>query len=283
MAKKKKAKTRKKKKAKTKKKKRARTKKRKVKAKKKTGKKTKKKARKKIKKKKVTKKKKITKVKRKKKPKRKATRKKKKKTVKKKKTIKKKVTKKKPKKVTTRTKKESPSTANLMVTYDPNHRSLAEAEIADVFKRINEELRFLRSEIEGVFKVRTSKPRAVVKKLAKLCLAEPDIFKMTYQYVPIDTWCASDIKEMQNIIRDLETDIKSSEKWKMTLNKRSYDMPAIDLIMALTDVVDKPRVDLKNPEKVIRVEIFGDKAGIALLKADESLSVIKLKGSGATY
>jgi len=208
---------------------------------------------------------------------------KKKKPVKKKKAAKKKVSKKKPKAIAKKTKEQAPSTANLMVTYDPNHQVMAEAEVSDVFKRINEELNFLRSEIEGVFKIRTSRPRDAVKKLVKLCLAEPDIFKMTYQYVPIDTWCASDVKEMQQVIRELETDIKSSEKWKMMLNKRSYDMPAIDLVIALTDVVDKPRVDLKNPEKVIRVEIFGNKAGIALLRADESLSVMKLKGSDAGY
>ncbi len=169
------------------------------------------------------------------------------------------------------------SAANLMVTYDPNHRALAEAEVTDAFKRIDDELKFLTSEIEGVFKIATSKPRESVKKLAKLCMKEPDLFKATYQYVPIDTWCASGVKEMQEIIKQLEEGIKTSEKWKMTLNKRSYEMPAMDLIIKLTDVVNRPKVDLKNPEKIIRVEIFGDKAGIALLKADEAFSVPKLK------
>ena len=169
------------------------------------------------------------------------------------------------------------SVSNLMITYDPTHRSLAEAEVTDVFKRIAEEIKFLSSEIEGVFKVATSKPRESVKKLAKLCMKEPDLFRATYQYVPIDTWCASEIKVMQDIIKELEKDIKASERWKMTLNKRSYETPAMDVIIELTEVVNKPKVDLNNPEKIIRVEIFGDKAGIALLKADESFSVPKLK------
>lgn len=204
------------------------------------------------------------------KPKKKKAKKVKKEAVKKKKVTKKKVIKK--------AKKKLPATANLIITYDPNHRGLAEAEITDVFKRINEELKFLKSEIEGVFKIATPKPRVVVKKLAKLCLDEPELFRTTYQYVPIDKWCTSDIKEMQDVIRDVEKEIKMSDKWRMTLNKRSYDMPAMDLIITLTDVVDKPKVDLKNPDKIIRVEIFGDRAGIALLKADEAFSVPRLKG-----
>jgi len=39
----------------------------------------------------------------------------------------------------------------------------------------------------------------------------------------------------------------------------------------LTDVVDKPKVDLDNPDKVIQVEIVGDEAGISLLKEKERL------------
>src|SRR4030042_1297416 len=75
------------------------------------------------------------------------------------------------------------SASNLMITYDPTHRSLAEAEVTDVFKKIAEEVKFLTSEIEGVFKVATSKPRDSVKKLARLCMKEPDLFKTTYKYV----------------------------------------------------------------------------------------------------
>jgi tRNA(Ser,Leu) C12 N-acetylase TAN1 len=243
-------------------------------------------AKKKIKKKKVTKKKKA-KVKRKKKPKKKVTKRriKAKKKVKPKrkrlrKAKKKPVKKKKPKKAVGKPKKRETAAANLMVTYDPTHRMMAEAEVTDVFKRIEERIRFLKSEIEGVFKIKTSDAREAVKKVAKLCMAEPEIFRMTYQYVPIDKWCASSIDKMQEVIKDLEADIKSSEKWRMTLNKRSYDMPAIDLILALTDVVNKPHVDLRNPEKILRVEIFGDKAAIALLRTDESFSVMKFKGSG---
>ena len=73
--------------------------------------------------------------------------------------------------------------------------------------------------------------------------------------------------------KDLQSGIKKSEKWKMDLSKRNYEKgKTTELILRLTDVVDKPNVDLENPEKIIKVEIVGNKAGISLLKPNELVS-----------
>ena len=50
------------------------------------------------------------------------------------------------------------------------------------------------------------------------------------------------------------------------------------MIMKLTEVIDKPKVDLSNPDKIVQVEIVGKQAGISLLAKDELLEVSKLKG-----
>ena len=50
-------------------------------------------------------------------------------------------------------------------------------------------------------------------------------------------------------------------------------MHSTELIMKLTEVVDKPKVDLDNPQKIIAVQIIGKKAGLALLNKDEILSL----------
>jgi tRNA(Ser,Leu) C12 N-acetylase TAN1 len=43
--------------------------------------------------------------------------------------------------------------------------------------------------------------------------------------------------------------------------------------MKLTDVVDRKKIDLKKPKKIIKVEIIGKDAGISLLTPDELLVV----------
>ena len=114
--------------------------------------------------------------------------------------------------------------------------------------------------------------RKTVKSLLKLCSKKPEFFEKTFHWVPIDKWCKSTVKDMQKVVKKLEKDIKKTEKWKMELNKRHYDKEdTVELILKLTEVVDKPKVDLKKPQKIIKVEIAGNKAGLALLKADEEL------------
>ena len=78
---------------------------------------------------------------------------------------------------------------------------------------------------------------------------------------------------MQKIIKSLQKGIRKTEKWKLDLHKRHFDMPSTDLIIKLTEAVDKPKVDLDNPQKIIEVQIMGKKAGLALLNKDELLTV----------
>jgi tRNA(Ser,Leu) C12 N-acetylase TAN1 len=47
--------------------------------------------------------------------------------------------------------------------------------------------------------------------------------------------------------------------------------------MKLTDVVDRPNVDLNNPDKIIRVDIIGKDAAISLLKKQELLNTSSFK------
>ena len=64
----------------------------------------------------------------------------------------------------------------------------------------------------------------------------------------------------------------------MELDKKHHKGgDTIELILKLTEAVNKPKVDLEKPEKIRKVEIVGNKAGMALLKADELLNTIKAK------
>ncbi len=64
----------------------------------------------------------------------------------------------------------------------------------------------------------------------------------------------------------------------MDIAKRCYEKyHTTELIMKLTEVVDRPKVDLKNPDKIIRVDIIGNDAAISLLNKDETLNIPALK------
>ena len=168
--------------------------------------------------------------------------------------------------------------ANLIITYDPSHAGSAKEEVDRVLKEIKKKAKHLKSEIDGVFKVNIPNTKKVVKELNKLCKKDSSLFNHTFNWVPIDKWVKTNIKGMQKEIKKFDKDIKKTEKWMMDLNKRHYDKEGTtELILKLTEVIDKPKVDLKNPQKIVKVEIMGNKAGLALLEAEELLSVPKIK------
>ena len=158
--------------------------------------------------------------------------------------------------------------ANLLVTHDPSHAGSAKEEVEKALKAVKQKAKFLKSDIEGVFKLRVANARKIVKSLSKL-KSKKGMFEHTAYWVPIDKWVAANVKSMQKEIKKLQKGIKKNEKWKMDLHKRHFDIGSTEVIMKLTEVVDKPKVDLDNPQKIIEVQIMGKKAGLALLSKDE--------------
>jgi len=170
--------------------------------------------------------------------------------------------------------------ANLIITYEPTHKGLAEEEVKAVLKEAGEENpEFIDSGVDGLFLLKVSDGKEITKKVLDICKSDPSKFDKTFHWIPIETWCESEVEAMQNEIKKLVDRIGENEKWKLDLGKRQWDkVPTNELIIKLTDPVDRPNVDLENPEKIIEVQIIGDKAGISLVTPDEIVNVPKIKG-----
>ncbi len=155
--------------------------------------------------------------------------------------------------------------ANLLVTFDPVHQESAKAEIEAALKELGKKAKIL-SIAEGMAQVSVDNPREVVKSLKKVKTK----FSYTFYWWPVDEWCKSSVDKMKDCVKKVQTGIKKEESWKMDLAKRkiTQEYPK-DLIIKLTDAVDKPKVDLSNPDKIIKVEIVSDKAAISLLTPNE--------------
>jgi len=162
----------------------------------------------------------------------------------------------------------------LIITYDPAHIESSREKVSNLFKEIKAKHEFLKSKHNGIFLVDAANPRGVVKKLKELSKNNRELFGKTYRYIPIDKWVKSEIPDMQKAIKSLVPKIKENEKWMMDIEKRYYTKYDYkELIAKLTDVVDRKEIDLKKPEKIIKVEILGKNAGISLLEPDEFLIV----------
>ncbi len=164
--------------------------------------------------------------------------------------------------------------ANLLVSYEPTHETLAKEEASSLLSSVKEKPTFLEADTPGLFKISIKDARKTVKDLSKMYKKDKEKFKYTCNYIPIDDWCKSAVADMQKKIKAFDKIIKNNEKWKMELHKRNYKDDG-KLIIKLTEVINKPKVDLEKPDKIVRVEIIGKEAGIALLNKDELFSVKK--------
>jgi tRNA(Ser,Leu) C12 N-acetylase TAN1 len=165
--------------------------------------------------------------------------------------------------------------SNLIISYEPTHLAMAKNEVTTFFEKAKEKFKFLSSDTPGLFKVRTKDPKKTIKNLTKIFKKNKDLFQFTFKYIPIDTWTSTKVPDMQKAIKKYDKIIKENEKWKLSLNKRSFHYHSDNLIVKLTDPIKKTKVDLNKPDKIIRVEILGKEAGIALLDKDEFLVISK--------
>ncbi|MCL4417224.1 MAG: THUMP domain-containing protein [Actinobacteria bacterium] len=162
----------------------------------------------------------------------------------------------------------------LIITYDPAHTPSCKENVVNIMKTVDATPVFLKSKYDGIFLIDVAKPKEVVKKIRKLCDKNKDIFGRTHRYIPVDKWVSSKLTDMQSAVKSLVPKIGKNEKWKMELDKRYYHkMSYGDLIIKLTDVVDREKIDLKRPEKIIKVEVIGSNAAISVLNPDEQLVV----------
>ena len=71
--------------------------------------------------------------------------------------------------------------------------------------------------------------------------------------------------------------IGEHESWMMHVHKRHHPKHSEELMLTLTDGIQKGRVDLKHPQKIIAVEVLGGRAAISLLDRSEIIDVNRLR------
>jgi len=176
-----------------------------------------------------------------------------------------------------------PDKANLIVTFDPAHDEKAREEVEGLLGVIKDKPKVLKSKVAGLLLLKVKDGRKAVKALREAAKEDPDQFAYTYHWIPIDEWVSSDLKTLKKKMKDYNKKIDPSRTWKLSVSKRKYDeYKTPEIILALTEEIDKPKVDLKNPQQVVKVEIIGKEAGLSLLDSHEILDVAEIRHGHST-
>jgi len=166
---------------------------------------------------------------------------------------------------------------NLLVSCSWGVYGRAKKEIVRILETLGDESPLVKRTIaEGIIGVKTRlDPREVVQGLRRLFGEDPLTLQYTLKWVPVDLWTLSDMDSMKEGVRKLRNRIHAGERWRMTVEKRRYSQHhKIEIIRELADLIEE-KVDLENPEKILRVDIIGRYAGISVLTPQDIFSVVK--------
>jgi len=166
---------------------------------------------------------------------------------------------------------------NLLVSYSWGVYGRAKKEIVQVLETLGDEGPVVKRTIaEGIIGVKTRlDSREVVRGLRRLFDEDPSVLQYTLKWVPVDLWTLSDMDSMKETVRKLRNGIREGERWRMTVEKRRYTQHhKIEIIRELAELIDE-KVDLENPEKILRLDIIGRYVGISILTPQEVFSTAK--------
>jgi tRNA acetyltransferase TAN1 len=166
---------------------------------------------------------------------------------------------------------------NLIVSCSWNTYAKARNEIVNFLRSIGDEKPFVEKTIaRGIIGVKTSlDPRQVIRSIRDLAEKDSSLFQYTLKWVPIDLWTFSDLDSIKREVVKLRDRIQKGEKWRMIVEKRRYTRyHKIEIIEKVAELINE-KVDLKNPDKILHIEIIGKYAGISLLTPRDTFSVAK--------
>jgi tRNA acetyltransferase TAN1 len=163
---------------------------------------------------------------------------------------------------------------NILVSCPWGEHKKAQKEIMHFLERLGEEKPFIRRTIaEGIIGVKTClNPREVIHALQTIFNEESKLFQHTLKWVPVEVWTYSDLDSMKTAVKQLRNRIREGERWRMTVEKRRYTKYHKDeIVRELAELINE-KVDLKNPDKILRIDIIGKYAGISVLEPKDMFS-----------
>ncbi|RLI10994.1 RNA methyltransferase [Candidatus Bathyarchaeota archaeon] len=133
--------------------------------------------------------------------------------------------------------------------------------------------------VKGLIWAKTAlDPFEVVKRFRQLLAERPEEFRVIQRVIPIERVVRTDLAEIARAAQELAlTKIEPGEKFRITVEKRHTQLGSMDIIKAVAEGIDRP-VDLKNPDKIVLIEVVGGLTGISVIRPDDILSVPKERG-----
>jgi len=169
---------------------------------------------------------------------------------------------------------------NLIITCARYLESDTKQEIINILDKIGDfESKITITNMSGILTAETKlDPIEVIKKIKEMILDEPWCIRYSLRIIPIQKTIETNLESIEDGITNLIKLISAEESYKISIEKRNSDISSQELISRIAKKI-KNKVSLEFPDKVILIEIMGNKTGIAIIKKTDILSIEKIKRS----
>lgn len=116
--------------------------------------------------------------------------------------------------------------------------------------------------------------REIIAKIKKILKENPTFFQYILKIVPVDYVCDTDIPLINEIVKkNYKNFINPSESFMIKLKRRKSEIIEREsFIQKIATGISNP-VDLSSPEKVIWIEVLGNRCGISFISLSDIISV----------
>ena len=169
---------------------------------------------------------------------------------------------------------------NLIVTCPRHLEPETEEELKDILGEFGDsDLKVSITNMSGILTADTNlDPIEAVRKIKEMLLDEPWSVRYCKRIIPIQKVIESNIDDIEKSVSELSNQILDKETYRISIEKRNSDLSSKEIITKIADKI-KNKVSLEFSDKIILIEILGNKTGISILKKSDILSTEKTKRS----
>ena len=167
---------------------------------------------------------------------------------------------------------------NLIVTTPRGQENLAAIELEDLLRSLGDESPEVSlTSVAGLITARTNlDPFEVINKVREIIKEEPWRIGNLMRLIPIEEVVESNLEEISQVVEKLSSKIPEDATFRITIEKRHTSLSSSEIIEMAAKKVNR-KVNLKNPDWIILIEVVGAFTGISVIKPDQILSIAKLQ------
>lgn len=167
---------------------------------------------------------------------------------------------------------------NLIVTTLRGQENLAAIELEDLLRYLGDEFPEVSvTNVAGLLTARTSlDPLDVVERVRKVMEDEPWRVGNLMRLIPVEEVVESDVEKISEAVERLSLKIPEGASFRITIEKRHTSLSSSDIIESAAKKINR-RVDLKNPDWIVLIEVVGAYTGVSVLRPDQIISLAKMR------